>query len=914
VESPSATSATGRPPRLRALAAAALLVPSGAAALAHEAAWLRLWVPVTGAGVRTASAVVAGTLIGLAAGAALGGRLADRSRRPGLVFAAAEALGALLALAVLPLVALAASLQARVPADVPAWALAFARVAGVAAVSALPSAALGASLPAAVGALSGGPSAPGSVLARLYAWNTAGAVLGVLASTGWTFEAVGNRATVLLAAATQVAVAVLAWAAFRRGGEVPAEAGAVPEAGTAAPPVPPRLVAAAALAGAAGLAVEIAWVRRLTPALGTTTYAFGAVLGAFLVAVALGSWVLGPRRAGRPAGSRPAWVLLLAALPAAALPAALGPVASWAGERAAEAAGGGDPWGLLPVRAAAAAAVVVPSALLGAAGLPWLLAAASPGARRAGRGAGAVLAGNGAGSALAAAATGALALPLLGSAGCLRAAGALYAAAAACAAPGRGMRLASGSAAAVLAVLAALPLPDGAALDAMGATFDTDAAERAEAVVLYAREGRVATVAVREREGRRELWVDGNVVASAAPTDRMHLALLGHLPMLAHRDPRRVAVVGLGTGITATACADHRPAVLDVFELEPEVVGAAESFRPVRGGLPGSARLAIGDGRDLVARSAEPYDVVTSDPIHPAIAGSATLYTLEHYRALEARLAEGGVVCQWLPLYEMETSDVRMVLRTFAAVFEPTVFVAGQDLVILGTRGPLSLDPDALAARIDGPVRDSLAALGLASPGRLLGLLLADAGRARRFAGEGPLNTDDKTVLEFTSARARGSTAEENLRLLEAVPVDPRGLLARAPRDAATLTADLDRARRLRKAMAARLEGGADALEKARDVLARLAAEDPADGLAAVLAAESGVWLAGTLVDSGRRTAAREAIDAALAGPGLDARLRTAAAQVLADLGDVERSRAVAREALLEAPRSRWAARLAEAR
>src|SRR5436190_7109473 len=87
-----------------------LLAVTGAAALAHEAAWQRLWTTVAGAGVATASAVVAGTLLGLALGAAAGGRLADRARRPGLVFAAAEALGALFCLALPAAAALAGRL------------------------------------------------------------------------------------------------------------------------------------------------------------------------------------------------------------------------------------------------------------------------------------------------------------------------------------------------------------------------------------------------------------------------------------------------------------------------------------------------------------------------------------------------------------------------------------------------------------------------------------------------------------------------------------------------------------------------------------------------------------------------------------------------------------------------------------
>ncbi len=292
-------------------------------------------------------------------------------------------------------------------------------------------------------------------------------------------------------------------------------------------------------------------------------------------------------------------------------------------------------------------------------------------------------------------------------------------------------------------------------------------------------EGRASTVVVRARDGRTELWVDGKIVASASPTDRMHLGLLGHLPMLVHPAPRRAAVVGLGTGITATAVAAHAPARLDVFELEAAVVRGAEFFRDVGGGLPPGATLHVVDGRHGLDAADAPYDVITSDPIHPAAAGSAELYTDEHYAALERRLAPGGIVCQWLPLYELEIDDVAMVLRTLARRFDVAVFVAGPDLVILAARpGGLRVDEAALTRRMTGSVGDDLRRLGLGSPGRLLGLLAAGPRRVRVLAGDGPVNTDDRPRLEFASARSQYTgSASRNLLWVAGVGDDPAALL-----------------------------------------------------------------------------------------------------------------------------------------
>ena len=886
----------------RASFTAALLLVSGAAALAHEAAWQRLWSLYAGAGVATSAAVVAGTLLGLGTGSAFGGSLADRVRRPGLVFALAELLGGAAALCVPSLVTW--RLAAGAPGSVQA-------LVEVACACALPSAFLGASLPAAVRAIEPARGRAGPLLSLLYAANTLGAVVGVLGATGFGIEALGIRGTVRLAAAGQGLVALLGLllpAVGEVAAPAPPPAGGGPERGPGG-----RYALAAALAGAAGLAVEIAWVRRLTPALGTTSYAFGTVLGVYLLGVALGAALLGPHRA-RPAGRAPALVCALAALPVAGLAWAVLPVAHGAGAALAAAladgtAGAGT---LIRIRALAAAVVLVPTTAIGAAALPWLLHAADPDPARAGRATGRVLAANTVGSAAAALLAGAFGIPVLGTAGTLRAAAALYlGAAAAATGPGRA-RLAFGTAALLVLVTAALPLPDAAGRDAVGATFDPGWTDPAAAPATYFAEGRVSTVVVRDRDGRPELWVDGKVVASAAPTDRLHLSLLGHVPMCLHPNPRRVAVVGLGTGITSTACALHAPEVLDVFELEAHVRAASEAFRGAGGGAPASARVHVVDGRIGLLAAEAPYDVITTDPIHPAAAGSAALYTREHYEGLRAHLAPGGIVCQWLPLYEVSTEDVRTMLRTFASVFEPFVFVAGPDLVIVGLPlGTPALDGAAVAGRFTPAVRAALDRFGLGTPGRLLGMLLAGPARVRTFAGDGPWNTDDRPILEFSSARSQYTgSSTENLTLLS-VGADARAAVEPPPGDEA-FRADMERSRRLRRALADWMRGDAAGWRAALERVEKLDEESP-DLFVRTLRDECEGLLALALARAGEAEEAVAHARALLARGTADPKSQLDAADALRVGGEGEEARRAAAAVSARIPGSARARRLAGA-
>lgn len=748
-------------PRLRLLLASVLLIGSGAASLAHQAVWLRRLFPLVGAGVLSAAIVSAGALLGLGIGAALGGRLADRRPRPGRVFASAEALAAAAALLLLlftdGLGQLAGVLSG--PRAEPGLLASDLLLLGLAllgcALAAIP---MGATLPAALRAVRPTPERTGVAFRHLYAWNTVGAVLGVLWAGAVGLEALGNRGTALVAAAVQAAVALLAvlLLAHDESHATKAPSPARPERSPWR--LPRGLLLASALAGGAGLAVQVAWVRRLAPVVGNTTQAFTAVLGTYLLGIALGSLLLGPRR-GRGPTNGPLVVLVLAAVPLGLLADLILPLARWVGE--AYGRSDGEAVTIMIIHAVAAGLVLVPSTVLGAAALPWLVRAADAESDRVGEGSGRLLAWNTAGSAFFAVLTGALFLPLIGSRAVLFLGGGLYLLAAACAARAWLPRLALGVAAVLMCVLPTWNAgPDDALFESVGASFSPGYLPGHSATRRYAEEGQLATVVVRDREGQHELWVDSKIVASSQFTDQMHLALLGHLPMALHPDPKRVAIVGLGTGITAQSVADWKPETLDVFELEPAVARAATWFEAMGGGVPEGARLWYGDGRRSLARSDATYDVITSDPIHPGVAGAAALYSLEYYELLRER---ADLVCQWLPLYQMALEDARLVVRTFHAAFEQSyIFLSGADALLVGTQSPLAVDEASLRARLDGIGESLLHRLGLAEPGVLLGLLVrgperveafADPERITRGAARGPLNTDDRLLLEFRCGR-----------------------------------------------------------------------------------------------------------------------------------------------------------------
>jgi spermidine synthase len=136
------------------------------------------------------------------------------------------------------------------------------------------------------------------------------------------------------------------------------------------------------------------------------------------------------------------------------------------------------------------------------------------------------------------------------------------------------------------------------------------------------------------------------------------------------------------------------------------------------------------------------------------------LYSREHFQAVRRRLAPGGLFCQWLPIYQLSTDDLRTVLRTFLDVYPETTAWLGNFGVEMPMIGLVGADrPVALrwsrwqAARADARIRASLASGGLDSAWDLAGSYLAGRPELQRFAGPGRLNTLDQPIIEFDAPR-----------------------------------------------------------------------------------------------------------------------------------------------------------------
>jgi spermidine synthase len=293
--------------------------------------------------------------------------------------------------------------------------------------------------------------------------------------------------------------------------------------------------------------------------------------------------------------------------------------------------------------------------------------------------------------------------------------------------------------------------------------------------ILYTGEGMNSSIAIsRWDDGAIQFHVSGKVEASTEPYDMRLQRMLGHMPALFHNQPRSILVVGFGAGVTAGSLTLH-PEVqsIVVCEMEPLVpVIATRYFKKENYDVLNDprTRMIYDDARHFILTSREKFDVITSDPIHPWVKGSATLYSKEYFELVKRHLNPGGVVTQWVPLYESDVATVKSELATFFEVFpNGTVWGnenggGGYDIVLLAQADGAVIDIDALERRLSSPeyqrVAKSLYDVGFHST---LGLLATYAGQQsdlRPWLTGAEINRDGDLRLQYLAGMAVNNSRE----------------------------------------------------------------------------------------------------------------------------------------------------------
>ncbi|MDX6528906.1 MAG: spermidine synthase [Blastocatellia bacterium] len=777
---------------------------------------------VFGATTVAISAVLAAFMGGLALGSVLAARFAGRIKRPLRAYAFIEVAVGLYALAVPILFRGIDRVYAQVWQHVHPgfYGFAFSRFVLAMSVLLVPTALMGATLPVLVGAQKRDSEDSANAITRLYTWNLSGAIIGAIAAGFFLLPQFGVRATIWIAAATNLAIGLVAFLLDSKAVEVRQEDARDLAAGQSSEesdrPLPQAVLTGrfwlfcAVTSGFVTIAMQVVWSRMLAMIIGSSTYAFSIVLALFLVGLALGAYLVSVRKDVDAWRLRRA-VLVIEILTAFTLFLSLRITSSTPDFLISTAFRFGvNSWtGLLTLQIAAAALLILlPATLMGMVMplvLMWAGIRSQPSdvavnlsqssVRLVGHSYALNTIGAIAGSVIAAfvliPGTSTRFTIFCVAALCLIVAGIAYEPKRVTSDRGLRRSLAIGGAVTlVLSMFAAWPRLNLNALStgaydsyvrvlarSRGSVPEKDQGEGAgnHQLLMY-EEGRTATVSVRRDWGITSVAINGRTNASDAD-DMPTQVMLGQLGVLNAPRPGHALIVGFATGVTAGSVLQSPIESVDCVEIEPAAVASSRYFEHVNSRPLSDPRLhlIIDDARTFLRVNPATYDLIISEPSHPWVPGVANLFTREFFSLGRRRLKDDGVFVQWLQIYQLSTESLRSVLATFhetfpyVAVFRVQGAAKGKDLILIGSSAPIRLDR--MGERMNDPrTKADLERVGIKSADDVRAWFVCDETQLGPAVAGSIINTDDNMHVETVAPReAFRPTMEENAAWIESL-------------------------------------------------------------------------------------------------------------------------------------------------
>lgn len=620
------------------------------------------------------------------------------------------------------------------------------------------------------------PTTPGATLGMLYFSNSLGAAVGVLVSIFVLIPAVGLPGAMMGAGLLNILIAIITWGiAKHHSAPVAEEPRAAPEQATDSW-LPLALLTLALCSSLASFFYEIGWIRMLSLVLGSSTQAFELMLSAFILGLALGGlWIR--RRLDRiTAPLRYAgYVQVLMGLCAVGTLPLYNSSFDFMGFMIGSLNKNDGGYALFNLTSQTIAMIIMlPATILAGMTLPlftYALLQRGGGERSIGR----VYSANTVGAIIGVLLAVHLVMPALEVKG-LVGLGALLdiivgLALLALARPQWQWRwewlTCAGAATAGFALIFLVTHFDPARM--AGGVYRHGVSRLNDDIeVQFYRDGKTASISrVMHKSGHMSIATNGkpdaaiNTQGATGSTDEMTMVMLAVLPLALRPDAATVANIGFGSGMTThNLLGTSRIRQVDTIEIEAAVIEGARGFGRFveRAFTDPRSRIHLEDAKTYFSSHNARYDVIISEPSNPWVSGVASLFSEEFYRYVKHHLNPGGLLVQWLQLYETNPLLVSSVFKAMAPHFSDyAVFnTDGSDIVIVAANGGAMnrLDPWVLAEPL---LQEQLQRVGLRSVQDLEVRRLGHKALLQPlFAAYGaPVNSDFFPYLSLNAPKSR---------------------------------------------------------------------------------------------------------------------------------------------------------------
>lgn len=282
--------------------------------------------------------------------------------------------------------------------------------------------------------------------------------------------------------------------------------------------------------------------------------------------------------------------------------------------------------------------------------------------------------------------------------------------------------------------------------------------------------------------GKTDASMNMNLGADHKPnSDEFTMTLLGAIPLAYKPDAKRIANIGMGSGLTThVLLAKSDIEVVDTIEIEAEMVSASRLFgnRVARAYGDQRSNIYIEDAKTFFSLHNKKYDIIFTEPSNPWVSGVASLFSNEFYRMVSSYLDNDGLFVQWIQLYEFTDELSVSILKALAANFGDFVIYTpnGSDILFIAQKQGTLNKPDWNILKND-LIRESLEWINIESSADLELRKVADRNMLLPYLTviPSPMNSDYYPFVDLNAAKARYE--KDSVRLFASLATAPVPLL-----------------------------------------------------------------------------------------------------------------------------------------
>ncbi len=247
------------------------------------------------------------------------------------------------------------------------------------------------------------------------------------------------------------------------------------------------------------------------------------------------------------------------------------------------------------------------------------------------------------------------------------------------------------------------------------------------------------------------------------------------IPSLYTRQFERALLIGLGTGHSALALDRMGYRDVDIAEFAPGIIAASrQQFSQLTEGVLDfpNVHLKVEDGRNvLLTDRRQDYDLITVEITSIWFAGATNVYSREFYQLARERLRPGGVLQQWLQFHHISPREIESVVATVRSVFPyVSVWFTGDQGMIVATaepQSPIDGREALLTQRMRLLIKADREQQDQVAHEILTARVLSPASVDRMIANVPPIiNTDHNRWLEYATPQYNVSAVDWNSRNL----------------------------------------------------------------------------------------------------------------------------------------------------